>query len=75
MASIKKQMLECLVQTLHPRDRPNKDRDLQVDGKFSRYCKSIAWNCQKNIGKKITRERAIRGGLVSLSEHDFLASV
>lgn len=67
-------MLESLVQTLHSRDRPDKYRDLQVDSKFSTYCKSIAWNCQKNIGKKITRERVIRGGLVSLSENDFLAS-
>lgn len=67
-------MLESLVQTLNPRDRPIKNRDLKVDSKFSTYCKSIAWNCQKNIGKKITRERGIRSGLVSLSEHDFLAS-
>jgi hypothetical protein len=67
--------LELLVQTLHPNHRPNKNRGLQLDGKFSTYCKAIAWNCEKNIGKKITRERVIRGGLVSLSEHDFLASV
>lgn len=68
-------ILESLVQTLHPKIRPSKNRDLQVDSKFCTYCKTIAWNCQKNIGKKITRERVIRGGLVSLSEHDFLASV
>jgi hypothetical protein len=67
-------VLESLVKTLQPKDRPDKNRDLQVDGKFATYCKSIAWNCQKNIGKKITRERAIRGGLVSLSQHDFLAT-
>ena len=65
-------ILESLVQTLHPDNRPFKNSNLKVDSKFSNYCKSIAWNCQKNIGKKITRERCIRGGLVSLSEHDYL---
>jgi len=53
-------------------DRPDKCRHLRVDNKFATYCKAIAWNCQKNLGKKITRERHIRSGLVSLSQHDYL---
>jgi hypothetical protein len=67
------QLLDKLVEHYIPEsDRPAKNRDLSIDKKFSTYCKAIAWNCQKNIGKKITRERSIRSGLVSLSEHSFL---
>ena len=52
--------------------RPKKDRPLQIDSKFKTYCKAITWNCQKSIGKKITREKVIRSGMVSLSEYDYL---
>jgi hypothetical protein len=53
--------------------RPSKKTKLEIDKSFSVYCKAIIWNCSKNLGKKITRERSIRSGLVSLSENGFLA--
>ena len=68
-------ILDCLVEKLSPKHRPLKSAKLNIDADFAIYCKAIAWNCQKNIGKKITRERKIRSGLVSLSEHDFLSTL
>lgn len=67
------QILEAIKLQLPKHLQPVKNQPLVVDTKFSTYCKAIAWNCQKNIGKKITRERTIRGGLVSLSEFDYWA--
>lgn len=55
-------------------ERPQKDAPLKMDTKFVTYCKQIIWNQQKAIGKKITREKSWRNGLVSLSEFDFLGS-
>lgn len=55
-------------------DRPSKDEPLKFNSKFITYCKAIIWNCQKNLGKKITREKSIRSGIVSLSEYDYLVS-
>lgn len=52
--------------------RPNKYKILKIDNDFAIYCKSIAWNAQKSMGKKITKEKSWRSGLVSLSEFDFL---
>ena len=57
-----------------PQDRPSKREPLKIDGKFSTYCKAITWNAQKQMGKKITREKAIRSSAVSLSEFDYLGS-
>jgi hypothetical protein len=57
-----------------PKERPSKKTPLKLDSKFSTYCKAIAWNCQKNLGKKITKEKSIRTGLTSLSEFDYLGS-
>lgn len=66
-------LLESLVKTLVPREeRPSKREPLRVDSKFNTYCKAIMWNSQKAMGKKITREKTIRTGLVSLSEFDYL---
>ncbi len=56
------------------KDQPRKDTPLDFNRKFVTYCKAIIWNCQKSIGKKITREKVIRSGLVSLSEYDYLTS-
>jgi len=56
------------------KDQPRKDTPLDFNRKFVTYCKAIIWNCQKSIGKKITREKSIRSGLVSLSEYDYLVS-
>lgn len=65
--------LEKMVINLIPEKlRPDKNRSLITDRKFEIYCKTIAWNAQKNLGKKITKEKSIRTGLVSLSEFDYL---
>lgn len=53
--------------------RPDRKRKLQIDLKFTTYCKKILWNEQKSLGKQITREKGWRTGLVSLSEFDYLA--
>ena len=52
--------------------QPSPSEDLIIDSKFANYCRSIIYNEQKNIGKKITREKTIRTGCISLSEYDFL---
>lgn len=55
--------------------RPDKSQPLQIDLKFTTYCKQIAWNAQKLMGKKITREKSWRTGLVSLSEFSHLDGI
>lgn len=67
-------ILKILLQYVPEDKRPDKNQKLDIDKKFSIYCKAIIWNCSKNLGKKITRERSIRSGLVSLSEHSYLGS-
>ncbi len=62
-------LLETLINSIVPESkRPKKDNPLVIDKKFARYCKQITWNQQKSLGRKITRERSIRNGIVSLSE-------
>ena len=69
------EILERLVQRIVPSDlRPDKNAPLKIDGKFTTYCKAITWNKQKAMGKKITREKSIRSGQVSLSEFDYLGA-
>jgi hypothetical protein len=66
-------MLDSIVRSVVPRrKRPNRKAPLKIDTKFSTYCKAIVWNGQKSMGKKITREKSIRSGQVSLSEYDYL---
>ena len=66
-------ILDRLVHKYVPADiRPNRKRPLQIDTKFKTYCKQIAWNSLKSMGKKITREKSWRSGMVSLSEFDYL---
>lgn len=66
-------ILDTLVKTYVPEsERPDKASKLEIDDKFARYCRTIMYNCSKNLGKKITRDRRIRSGLVSLSEHSHL---
>lgn len=68
-------ILNNIIKIIVPsKDRPSKKTPLKLDAKFSTYCKAIAWNCQKNLGKKITKEKSIRTGLTSLSEFDYLGS-
>lgn len=67
------QLLDKIVRQIVPKaDRPDKKENLKIDSKFSTYCKAIVWNGQKSMGKKITREKTIRSGMVSLSEFDYL---
>jgi hypothetical protein len=66
-------LLEKLMQKIVPRsERPRRHAPLRIDGKFTTYCKAITWNAQKSMGKKITREKSLRGSQVSLSHFDFL---
>ena len=68
-------LLDRLVCKYVPRDdRPSKKKPLVLDAKFHTYCKQIAWNEQKRMGKRITREKSWRTGLVSLSEFDYLGA-
>ena len=70
------QILEKIVKEIVPaRSRPSKKACLRIDSKFNNYCKAIMWNRQKAMGKRITREKTIRGGLVSLSEYDYMGSI
>jgi len=67
------ELLYKLTKNLVPKSsRPNKDALLKMDTKFTTYCKAITWNAQKSMGKKITREKGIRSGQVSISEFDHL---
>lgn len=54
------------------RERPKKNAPLKIDSKFSTYCKAIAWNAQKSLGRKITKEKTIRSGIASLTDFDYL---
>ena len=66
-------ILQKLCKTnLHPENVPDINKALVFDTKFFTYCKQIVWNAQRNLGKKITREKPIRSGQVSLSDHDYL---
>ncbi len=68
-------MLDKLMSKVVPiEERPSKDRPLEIDVQFARYCKQIVWNEQRTMGKKITREKPLRVGMVSLSEFDYLGN-
>jgi len=70
------QLLTHIIKRVVPRnERPNKKKPLKIDSKFATYCKAIAWNAQKSMGRKITKEKTIRSGITSLSEFDYLAEV
>jgi hypothetical protein len=69
-------ILDRLVKKHVPKEaRPAKDASLNIDLKFTTYCKQIIWNAQKSLGKQITREKSWRTGLVSLSEFSYLDGV
>lgn len=66
-------ILRRIVRAIVPKDkRPRRTEPLRIDSKFETYCKAILWNSQKSMGKRITREKSIRSGQVSLSEHEYL---
>ncbi len=67
-------IMEQVIKSYVPEsERPNRNQKLRIDSKFKTYCKAINWNKQKSLGKKITREKSWRSGLVSLSEFDYLS--
>jgi hypothetical protein len=67
-------ILELFLKKFLPKDMiPNKQRELQMETKFLTYCKQILWNATKHLGKKISREKPLRSGQVSLSDHDYLS--
>jgi hypothetical protein len=69
-------ILDSIVSKIIPiTERPDKNQNLKIDSKFTTYCKAIVWNGQKSMGKKITREKSIRTGQVSLSEFAHLGSL
>jgi hypothetical protein len=69
-------LLEKIVRRVVPKlEAPDKNQNLKIDSKFTTYCKAIVWNGQKSMGKKITREKNIRTGQVSLSEYAYLGSL
>lgn len=66
-------LLQTILMKIVPENcRPDIRAPLKIDSKFITYCKAIVWNGQKSMGKKITREKVLRTGLVSLSEFDYL---
>jgi hypothetical protein len=66
-------ILDQLIKKYVPcEERPKRDQLLNLDLKFTTYCKQIIWNAQKSLGKKITKEKSWRTGLVSLSDFDYL---
>ena len=68
-------LLQKIVKKVVPKEnRPDRKEELKIDSRFATYCKAIVWNGQKSMGKKITREKSIRSGQVSLSEFDYLGS-
>ncbi len=67
-------LLERIMDKCVPnKERPDIKAELRIDKKFHTYCKAIAWNEQKSMGRKISRERIVRSGQVSLSEFDFVS--
>jgi signal recognition particle subunit SEC65 len=67
-------ILDNLLEKVVPEDqRPKRDASLVMDKKFIIYCKQIIWNSQRSMGKKVTRDKSWRTGLVSLSEYDYHA--
>lgn len=66
-------ILEHLVNSFVPKEhRPNKNSPLKINPEFKAYAKQIVWNEQRSLGKRITREKSWRSGLVSLSSFDYL---
>lgn len=72
---LQEKLLDRLVRKHVPKEaRPDRNAPLNFDCKFKIYCKHIIWNHIRAIGKKITKEKSIRQGMVSLSEFDYLGA-
>ena len=52
--------------------RISKKIELELTPKIVIYCKSVIWNCQKNLGRRISKGKDIYNHMVSLSENDHL---
>lgn len=63
-------LLERLLDYIPQEVRPSKQQNLKMNKEFFGYCKSILWNRKKFLGKKISRDRPIRSGILSLSQFD-----
>ena len=68
-------ILKKMCNKLLPSDLiPDPQRELIMETKFLTYCKQILWNATKHLGRKISREKPLRSGQVSLSDHDYLGN-
>lgn len=68
-------ILDKLVKKHVPKaSRPDRKAPIDIDSKFKTYCKQITWNELKQKGKKITREKFWRSGMVSINEFDYLGA-
>jgi hypothetical protein len=56
-------------------ERPDCDTPLVIDAQFRTYAKSIIWNHEKQMGKRIGKEKPLRAGCVSLSENQHLSGL
>jgi hypothetical protein len=68
-------MKELCRKFLPPNEIPSMTRELIMENKFLTYCKQILWNATKHLGRKISREKPLRAGQVSLSDHEYLSTV
>jgi hypothetical protein len=67
-------ILKTMCSALLPSNEiPDPQRELNMETKFLTYCKQILWNATKHLGRKISREKPLRSGQVSLSDHDYLS--
>ena len=68
-------VLESMLDKYVPTDeRPDKRKTLEINNKFTTYCKSVVWNKSRSHGKGYSKDKRIRMGTVSLSEFDYLGS-
>lgn len=64
---IQEYLLDRIVKKCVPKsEHPQKNAPLEIDDVFTNYCKAIIWNENKSMGRKITKERPIRGHLANL---------
>lgn len=66
---LQEDILDSLVKKQVPdKDRPKKDDFLVINKEFAGYCKSIALNTLRSIGKLITKEKPLRDSQVSINK-------
>ena len=73
--NFQERLLNNIVMKVVPKSkRPNRQQQLDISPLFARYCKQIIWNEQRSMGKKITREKPLRSGQVSLSQYSYMGN-